>query len=154
MEGAVDEEKSSLSSFLWQNDRELLLNSQLALLTKFPLQTVWELGEMAHSSEIDPITGMVVNLTDLKAYVKEAITEPLDKKDLDEDVPYFASVVSTTENLAVFIWENLQKHLPENTLHKIKIYETDEISVIYRGEAPAPSMSLGVHAAPTFLGDN
>ncbi|XP_042330826.1 6-pyruvoyl tetrahydrobiopterin synthase-like [Sceloporus undulatus] len=89
--------------------------------------------------EIDPISGMVIDLKDLKAYLKEAVTDPLDKKDLDTDVPYFANVVSTTENLAVFIWENLQKHLPAKTLHKIKLYETDEISVVYRGDAPDPS---------------
>ncbi|XP_044312340.1 6-pyruvoyl tetrahydrobiopterin synthase-like isoform X2 [Varanus komodoensis] len=89
--------------------------------------------------EINPISGMVINLTDLKACMKEVITKPLDKKDLDEDVPYFANVVSTTENLAVFIWENLQKHLPVKALYKIKLYDTDESSVVYRGESPAPS---------------
>uniref|UniRef100_A0A6J0TRT9 6-pyruvoyltetrahydropterin synthase n=1 Tax=Pogona vitticeps TaxID=103695 RepID=A0A6J0TRT9_9SAUR len=94
--------------------------------------------------EIDPMSGMVVDLTDLKAYMKQAITNPLDKKHLDQDVPYFANVASTTENLAMFIWESLQKHLPENTLHKIKVYEMDELSVTYKGEAPSPSPCLGV----------
>ncbi|XP_060643267.2 6-pyruvoyl tetrahydrobiopterin synthase-like [Anolis sagrei] len=88
--------------------------------------------------EIDPLSGMVIDLTDLKAYLQEAVTKPLDKKDLDQDVPYFANIVSTTENLAVFIWENLQKHLPAESLHKIKLYESDEVSVTYRGGAPDP----------------
>ncbi|XP_006151068.1 6-pyruvoyl tetrahydrobiopterin synthase isoform X1 [Tupaia chinensis] len=63
--------------------------------------------------EIDPVTGMVMNLTDLKKYMEEAIMKPLDHKNLDLDVPYFANVVSTTENVAVYIWENLQKCLPQ-----------------------------------------
>ncbi|XP_045872283.1 6-pyruvoyl tetrahydrobiopterin synthase isoform X1 [Meles meles] len=43
--------------------------------------------------EIDPVTGMVMNLTDLKEYMEEAIMKPLDHKNLDLDVPYFADVV-------------------------------------------------------------
>ncbi|NXP49354.1 PTPS synthase, partial [Heliornis fulica] len=84
--------------------------------------------------EIDPVSGMVMNLTDLKEYMQEAIMEPLDHKNLDKDVPYFADVVSTTENVAVFIWENLKKLLPTGTLYKVKVYETDQNIVIYKGE--------------------
>ncbi|KAI1230724.1 6-pyruvoyl tetrahydrobiopterin synthase, partial [Lamprotornis superbus] len=40
--------------------------------------------------EIDPVSGMVMNLTDLKEYMQEAIMEPLDHKNLDKDVPYFS----------------------------------------------------------------
>ncbi|XP_062995458.1 6-pyruvoyl tetrahydrobiopterin synthase-like [Elgaria multicarinata webbii] len=98
--------------------------------------------------EINPISGMVIDLMDLKAYMTEAITKPLDKRDLDEDVPYFANVVSSTENLAVFIWENLQKHLPVKTLYKIKIYETDESSFVYKGEATAPSAFMDACTHP------
>ncbi|XP_065385046.1 6-pyruvoyl tetrahydrobiopterin synthase isoform X2 [Macaca fascicularis] len=43
--------------------------------------------------EIDPATGMVMNLADLKKYMEEAIMQPLDHKNLDMDVPYFADVV-------------------------------------------------------------
>ncbi|NXJ68999.1 PTPS synthase, partial [Rostratula benghalensis] len=83
---------------------------------------------------IDPVSGMVMNLTDLKEYMQEAIVEPLDHKNLDKDVPYFAEVVSTTENVAVFIWENLKKLLPLGTLYKVKVYETDQNIVVYKGE--------------------
>ncbi|XP_047608942.1 6-pyruvoyl tetrahydrobiopterin synthase isoform X2 [Phacochoerus africanus] len=83
---------------------------------------------------IDPVTGMVMNLTDLKKYMEEAIMKPLDHKNLDLDVPYFADVVSTTENVAVYIWENLQKYLPAGVLYKVKVYETDNNIVVYKGE--------------------
>ncbi|NXG63761.1 PTPS synthase, partial [Hemiprocne comata] len=86
------------------------------------------------SLQIDPVSGMVMNLTDLKEYMQEAIMEPLDHKNLDKDVPYFAEVVSTTENVAVFIWENLKKLLPVGTLYKVKVYETDQNIVVYKGE--------------------
>lgn len=42
--------------------------------------------------------------------------------------------LSTTENVAVFIWENLKKLLPMGTLYKVKVYETDQNIVVYKGE--------------------
>nr|KAF6343539.1 6-pyruvoyltetrahydropterin synthase [Pipistrellus kuhlii] len=65
---------------------------------------------------------------------EEAIMKPLDHKNLDLDVPYFADVVSTTENVAVYIWDNLQKFLPVGILYKVKVYETDNNIVVYKGE--------------------
>nr|XP_019570891.1 PREDICTED: 6-pyruvoyl tetrahydrobiopterin synthase isoform X3 [Rhinolophus sinicus] len=64
---------------------------------------------------------------------QEAIMKPLDHKNLDLDVPYFADIVSTTENVAVYIWENLQKFIPVG-LYKVKVYETDNNIVVYKGE--------------------
>ena len=85
-------------------------------------------------AQIDPVTGMVMDLTDLKECMEEAIMKPLDHKNLDLDVPYFADIVSTTENVAVYIRENLQKFLPVGVLYKVKVYETDNNIVVYKGE--------------------
>ncbi|XP_054613235.1 6-pyruvoyl tetrahydrobiopterin synthase [Dunckerocampus dactyliophorus] len=90
--------------------------------------------EITVRGKIDNITGMVMNLTDLKRSIEEVIMNPLDHKNLDKDVPYFASVASTTENLAVYIWDNMAKALAPNKLYEIKIHETDKNIVIYRGE--------------------
>lgn len=90
--------------------------------------------EVTVRGKIDRNTGMVMNLTDLKEYIEEAIMKPLDHKNLDLDVPYFADVVSTTENLSVFIWNSMVKLLPPDSLYEIKIYETDKNIVVYRGE--------------------
>ncbi|NXI21085.1 PTPS synthase, partial [Sterrhoptilus dennistouni] len=84
--------------------------------------------------QIDPVSGMVMNLTDLKEYMQEAIMEPLDHKNLDKDVPYFSDVVSTTENVAVFIWDNLQRLLPQGILYKVEVHETEQNVVVYKGE--------------------
>ncbi|XP_030257074.1 6-pyruvoyl tetrahydrobiopterin synthase [Sparus aurata] len=90
--------------------------------------------EVTVRGKIDRLTGMVMNLTDLKKYIEDVIMTPLDHKNLDKDVPYFASVVSTTENVAVYIWDNMVKVLPTNLLYEIKIHETDKNIVVYRGE--------------------
>ncbi|KAJ3607435.1 hypothetical protein NHX12_024486 [Muraenolepis orangiensis] len=91
-------------------------------------------AEVTVRGKINRATGMVINLTDLKSCIEEVIMGPLDHKNLDQDVPYFANVVSTTENLAVYIWDNLAKVLPVGELYEVKIYETDKNMVVYRGE--------------------
>lgn len=67
--------------------------------------------------------------------MKLAIMDPLDHKNLDKDVPYFKNVVSTTENVVVYVWNNLKKLLEDpSLLYEVKIYETDKNVVTYRGE--------------------
>ncbi|XP_076856220.1 6-pyruvoyl tetrahydrobiopterin synthase-like [Brachyhypopomus gauderio] len=90
--------------------------------------------EVTVRGKIDHNTGMVMNLTDLKQHIEEAIMKPLDHKNLDLDVPFFADIVSTTENLAVYIWESMSRLLPAHTLYEVKLYETDKNMVVYRGE--------------------
>eukprot|EP00043_Microstomoeca_roanoka_P018522 m.199541 g.199541 ORF g.199541 m.199541 type:complete len:154 (+) comp16846_c1_seq4:1030-1491(+) len=90
--------------------------------------------EVTLRGSVDPDTGMVINLVDLKKYMHTAIMETLDHKHLDLDVPYFKDVVSTTENVAVFIWKEMQRLLPTGLLHEVKVNETDKNIVIYRGE--------------------
>ncbi|KAK7123231.1 hypothetical protein R3I94_020127 [Phoxinus phoxinus] len=90
--------------------------------------------EVTVRGKIDGNTGMVMNLTDLKEHIEEVIMKPLDHKNLDRDVPYFADVVSTTENLSVFIWDGMAKLLPPGLLYEIKVYETEKNIVVYRGE--------------------
>uniref|UniRef100_A0A3P8Z1Q8 6-pyruvoyl tetrahydrobiopterin synthase n=1 Tax=Esox lucius TaxID=8010 RepID=A0A3P8Z1Q8_ESOLU len=83
---------------------------------------------------IDRHTGMVMNITDLKQHVEDVVMIPLDHKNLDKDVPYFSDVVSTTENVAVYIWDNMVKRLPADLLYEVKIHETDKNVIVYRGE--------------------
>ncbi|CAL8303468.1 unnamed protein product [Lota lota] len=91
-------------------------------------------AEVTVRGKINRVNGMVINLTDLKQCIEEVIMVPLDHKNLDKDVPYFANVVSTTENLAAYIWDGLVKILPVGELYEVKIYETDKNIVVYRGE--------------------
>ena len=91
--------------------------------------------EVTVRGPVDRVTGMVMNLSDLKVYMKRVLMDQLDHKNLDKDVPYFQNVVSTTENVAVYIFDELKKLLPNpNLLYEVKIHETDRNIVIYRGE--------------------
>ncbi|KAK3751276.1 hypothetical protein QZH41_002724 [Actinostola sp. cb2023] len=39
----------------------------------------------------------------------KAVLKELDHKNLDVDVEYFKDVVSTVENIAVYVWEQMEK---------------------------------------------
>lgn len=74
-------------------------------------------------------------MTDLKNYMNEAIMRPLDHKNLDKDVDFFKTHPSTTENVAVFIWNQMKTVLnkPE-LLYEVEIWETENNIVTYRGD--------------------
>lgn len=91
--------------------------------------------EVTVKGPVDPITGMVMNITDLSRYMNEVLMTRLDHKNLDKDVPYFEKKVSTSENVAIYIFDELKKLLPKPELmYEVKLYETDKNIVIYRGE--------------------
>jgi 6-pyruvoyltetrahydropterin/6-carboxytetrahydropterin synthase len=58
-----------------------------------------------------------------------------DIQNIDKDVPYFAKgVVSTAENLVIYMWKQMQKILPNpGLLYEIKCFETEKNIVSYRG---------------------
>ncbi len=84
---------------------------------------------------IDPVTGMVMNITELKQDIEKTVMNQLDHKNIDLDVPYFKNVVSTTENLAVFIWKQLKSIMKKpELLCEVRLHETAKNLVVYRGE--------------------
>lgn len=90
--------------------------------------------EVTVFGEIDPTTGMVINLTDLQGFMDRAVMGVLDHKNVDLDVPYFRhGVVSTAENIAVFIWHQMKACI-HDLLYEVKVYETDKNIVVYRGD--------------------
>ncbi|CAG0917771.1 unnamed protein product [Notodromas monacha] len=90
--------------------------------------------EITARGPIDEATGMVMNLTDLKLMIEELMVV-VDHKNLDKDVPYFRDVVSTTENVAVFVWDFIASRMTpfEAKLYEVKIHETDKNIIVYRG---------------------
>lgn len=85
--------------------------------------------------EINEKTGMIMNMTELKKFMDIAIMKQLDHKNLDRDVDFFKERPSTTENVAIFIWNQLKEILIKpDMLYEVKIYETENNIVTYRGE--------------------
>ncbi|XP_033051260.1 6-pyruvoyl tetrahydrobiopterin synthase [Trachypithecus francoisi] len=69
---------------------------------------------------IDPVTGMVMNMINLRKYLEEEIMKPLDHKNLDLDLPYFADVISMEEDVVGYIWGTIQKFFPVEVIYKIR----------------------------------
>lgn len=78
--------------------------------------------EVTVAGEIDAETGMVINLVDLDRVLHEVI-EPLDHRFLNVEVPYFAARIPTTENLAVYLAEQVEAKLAGCRLAKVRLYE-------------------------------
>jgi 6-pyruvoyltetrahydropterin/6-carboxytetrahydropterin synthase len=85
--------------------------------------------------EVNKETGFLFDVKKLSILIKDNILEELDHKNLNVDVPFLQGMICSTENLAVVIWQQLQKVLPsEVQLHCVKLYETPRIYVEYFGE--------------------
>ncbi len=81
----------------------------------------------------DPRTGMVLNLTELKAAINEYVIDEVDHKYLNYDVPWLEGSIPTTEVLVIKFWERLAKVLPAGLLYEVKLYETENNLASYRG---------------------
>ncbi len=90
--------------------------------------------ELTVEGPVDPRTGMVMNLTDLKA-IGQAVVEQFDHRHLNDDLPYFREQLPTTENLARVIYHLVAPRLPRDLrLYRVRLYETEDLFADYYGE--------------------
>lgn len=82
----------------------------------------------------NPDTGMVMDLKELKALIKEEVTEKLDHKNLNEDIDFLKGQMPSIENIIVAIWEILDAKITNGKLHYLKLIETENNFVEYYGE--------------------
>jgi 6-pyruvoyltetrahydropterin/6-carboxytetrahydropterin synthase len=85
----------------------------------------------------DPETGFVIDLKQLSNLIREHITDQVDHKNLNLDVPFMQGKLASTENLVIAFWEILTRELNSISsaqLHCIKLYETPRNFVEYYGE--------------------
>lgn len=88
---------------------------------------VWVTGK------INPDTGYVIDLGDLKTIIKKEVEDQFDHKNLNEDTVEFKSLNPTAENIAVVIWNRLNNALDDDLKLKIKLFETERNIVEYSG---------------------
>ena len=82
---------------------------------------------------IDPETGFVVDMAELKVLIRDKVEDALDHKNLNEEVPEFRELNPTAENIAVVIWDKLRPHIPASCDLEITLYETPRNFVSYKG---------------------
>lgn len=94
--------------------------------------------EVTVAGEVDPRTGMVVDLKVIKQLIHERIIDRWDHQNLNTAVPELAGVVPTAENLAIAIWNGLESRLPAGRLHRVRLHETENNTVEYYGPGGRP----------------
>jgi 6-pyruvoyltetrahydropterin/6-carboxytetrahydropterin synthase len=81
---------------------------------------------------IDPRTGMVIDLGELKTIVNTTVIERFDHADLNAD-PLFRERIPTTENIAIAVWELLIPELGPDRLARVRVWEDPTLFVDYDG---------------------
>jgi 6-pyruvoyltetrahydropterin/6-carboxytetrahydropterin synthase len=85
--------------------------------------------------EVNPVTGYLVDLKELSRIMKEQVVDKLDHRNINLEVDFMKDRFVSTENLAIAIWEQLERPVRElgAELHSVKIRETENNSVEYFG---------------------
>lgn len=89
--------------------------------------------EVTVTGDINPETGFIVDLQHLKEIVNSKVIKVLDHTQFEKVVDWFADKQPSSENLTVFIWNEIEPRLLDCTLHKIRLKETDTIFTDYYG---------------------
>lgn len=105
--------------------------------------------EVTIKGEIDPRTGMIADLVAFQNAVNEYVVELFDHTFLNHDIPYFAKVVPTAENIAVHIRDLLEEPIRAigAKLHKVKLIESPNNSAEVYGLPVQKSDSLQAEEA-------
>jgi len=90
--------------------------------------------EVRFSGAVDPVTGVIANLSDLDAFVERKVIEPFDHKYLNEELSVFREQVPTAENICMEIFGRLRA-FPHAKLERVRLEETSLNSFEYTGES-------------------
>jgi len=94
--------------------------------------------EVSVAGRPDAVTGMVMDLAELKEILNREVVAPYDHRFLNYETPPFDKVIPTTENIARDIWNRIAPRLESaaRRLHGVRVYETPDLFVDYSGEPP------------------
>lgn len=99
---------------------------------------------------VDPDTGIIVNLTEVRDAVRSLIIDKVDHRHLNCDSPLCAGVNPTTENLAVLFWNTLSARFG-TLLFEIRLQETEKNWVVYQGECSATPAAIRASSTPSNI---
>ena len=85
------------------------------------------------TGEINPETGYVIDMGELKKIIKNEVEERLDHKNLNLDVPHFSNTIPSAENICIYIFDILRDNIDSQFKLSIRLYETPRNFVEYSG---------------------
>lgn len=89
--------------------------------------------EVTVRGAVDPTTGMVMDLAELKRLVGDLVVNRFDHADLNRDAVFASGAIPTTENLVRAIWDLLVPKLGGERLHRLRLWEDPTFYVEYFG---------------------
>ena len=89
---------------------------------------------VAVKGEVDPETGFVMNLDELRKIIAIEVEDYLDHKNLNVDIEEFKTINPTAENIVILIWNKIRAKLATDLELKVTLYETPRNFVEYAGE--------------------
>ena len=87
------------------------------------------------TGKIHPETGYVMDAKNLADIIKEEVEDQFDHKNLNVDVPEFADLNPTAENIVVVIWNKMRNKINIEFDLEVILYETPRNFVTYKGES-------------------
>lgn len=90
--------------------------------------------EVTIKGKVNPKTGYVIDVKNLKKIINDEIISKVDHKNLNLDVDFLRDTIPTLENLVVAFWNVLKSKIIHGELFKIKLYETENNYIEYFGE--------------------
>ena len=83
--------------------------------------------EVTVAGEPDPVTGMVLDLKELKDLLEREVMERMDHRHLNLEVPELKGLIPTCENVARVIWELLEPKITQGRLERVRLYESADL---------------------------
>jgi len=90
--------------------------------------------EVVVACNINPKTGYVIDLKKLKEILITKIISKVDHRHFNYEVDFMKGIIPTTENIAVGIWKELVNEIKDGKLYSVKIFETENNYIEYKGE--------------------
>jgi len=90
--------------------------------------------EVIVAGEVDPGTGFVMDLKELKEVVRKNVISKVDHKNLNLDTDFMKDKIPTSENIVIAIWNELKDKITKGKLYSVKLYETENNYFEYKGE--------------------
>jgi 6-pyruvoyltetrahydropterin/6-carboxytetrahydropterin synthase len=88
--------------------------------------------EAAVRGEVDPDSGYLIDMKDLKTVLNRTVVDDVDHKHMNHEVPWLDGINPTAENLARIFFERVEPELPDGIeLASLTVHETERNSATY-----------------------
>ena len=89
--------------------------------------------EVSVTGPIDPGSGWLVDLQKLNKLVKEKVVTVLDHSQIEVDIQWFKDKQPSSENILIWIWNEIANDIESGVLHRLRLVETHSIHTDYYG---------------------